>query len=318
MEAAVLVPQQAVPSPEPALAKTTVAAPGSLLKPRCASAGGGGRRKTLCDITNLSRRVAAEDPDEPACADGGIAQLVKENADLLKLLEERNQIIELSGAEIQKLRLANWELARANSQMSLELNLGRNRLKILQHELVCSRAALKAKTSELEDAKKMLKRRIVRPQEKTANQTGQHLGSDRAAQTKDGDVVDPEPASDATRTGSIQRPGNASRKRMLRSRSLGPGSATKLALPKETTQRRKSMRIPQPSDRREDLFELEDVQLAIGGCKIDPECTSDNERPGQTPAQFLRRSSLGRPLRQARERVATYKEVPLNIKLRRS
>ncbi|GJM84711.1 hypothetical protein PR202_ga00407 [Eleusine coracana subsp. coracana] len=308
MEAAVLVPQQAVPSPEPALAKTTVAAPGSLLKPRCASAGGGGRRKTLCDITNLSRRVAAEDPDEPACADGGIAQL--ENADLLKLLEERNQIIELSGAEIQKLRLANWELARANSQMSL--------LKILQHELVCSRAALKAKTSELEDAKKMLKRRIVRPQEKTANQTGQHLGSDRAAQTKDGDVVDPEPASDATRTGSIQRPGNASRKRMLRSRSLGPGSATKLALPKETTQRRKSMRIPQPSDRREDLFELEDVQLAIGGCKIDPECTSDNERPGQTPAQFLRRSSLGRPLRQARERVATYKEVPLNIKLRRS
>lgn len=28
-----------------------------------------------------------------------------------------SQIIELSGAEIEKLRLANWELARANSQM---------------------------------------------------------------------------------------------------------------------------------------------------------------------------------------------------------
>jgi hypothetical protein len=58
----------------------------------------------------------------------------------------------------------------------------------------------------------------VQPREKTANQTWQHLGSDRSSQTKDGDVVDPEPASDATKGGSIQRPGNASRKRMLRSR----------------------------------------------------------------------------------------------------
>jgi hypothetical protein len=58
----------------------------------------------------------------------------------------------------------------------------------------------------------------VHPQEKTANQTGQHLGSDRPAQTNDGDVVNPEPASDATKGSSIQRLGNASRKRMLRSR----------------------------------------------------------------------------------------------------
>jgi hypothetical protein len=78
------------------------------------------------------------------------------------------------------------------------------------------------------------------------------------------------------------------------------------------------MRIPQSSDHKVDLFELEDVQVAIGGCKIDPESASDNERPGQASAQFLRRSSLGRPIRLAKERVATYKEVPLNIKLRRS
>ncbi|XP_062205399.1 shugoshin-1-like [Phragmites australis] len=93
-------------------------------------------------------------------------------------------------------------------------------------------------------------------------------------------------------------------------------ASTKLALPQEeTTQRRKSMRISQPSDRKEDLFELEDVQLPIGSCKIDPESASGSERLGH---RCLRRSSLGRPLRQAMERVATYKEVPLNIKLRRS
>ncbi|TVU30473.1 hypothetical protein EJB05_22099, partial [Eragrostis curvula] len=294
MEAAVLGPQQAVPPPEPALVKKA-AAPGSVPKPRCAAAAAG-RRKTLCDITNLSKRAPADEADESACPEGDVAQL--ENADLVRLLEERNKIIELSGAEIQKLRLTNLELARANSQMVAEVTFGRNRLKALQHELVCSRAALKAKTSELE--------------------TAQHLESDKVARAKDGHVIDPEPASEATKAGSVQRPGNASRKRMLRSRSLGPGSATKLAIPKETTQRRKSMRIPQPSDRKEDLFELEDVQLAIGSCKIDAENASDGDRHGQAPAQFLRRSSLGRPLRQARERVATYKEVPLNIKLRRS
>jgi hypothetical protein len=64
-------------APEPAPAKKAAAALGSLTKPRCASAGGR-RRKTLCDITNLSRRAPAEEP-ESACAEpeGGVAQLVK-------------------------------------------------------------------------------------------------------------------------------------------------------------------------------------------------------------------------------------------------
>ncbi|KAG2548673.1 shugoshin-1-like [Panicum virgatum] len=313
VEAPVLAPQPAVSPPAASPAKKALAAaPASALKTRAA------RRKTLCDITNLSRHEPPEVLDESACpapaaaGAGGVeklAQLVKENADLVNLIAERDEIIQLSGAEIQKLRLANWELARTNSQMMAELNLGRNRLKALQHELACSRAALKAKTSELEDVKKAMQRRIH-------TQRTQHLGPDKAAQTKDGDVVDPEPASEATRAGSIQRPGNASRKRMLRSRSLGPVASTKLALPKdkETSQRRKSMRMPQPSARSEDLFEIEDVQVAIGSCKIDPDTASGSERAGH---QFLRRSSLGRPLRQARERVTSYKEMPLHVKLRR-
>ncbi|CAL4917027.1 unnamed protein product [Urochloa decumbens] len=309
VEAPVLAPQPAVSPPAASPAKKALAgAPTSALKTRAA------RRKTLCDITNLRKAEPAAVPDESACpaaaagvdSDEGLARLVKENADLVSLIAERDEIIQLSGAEIQKLRLANWELARANSQMMAEVNLGRNRLKALQHELACSRATLKAKTSELE----AMQRRNMH------TQRTQHLGPDRAAQAKDGDVVDPEPALDAMRAGSIQVSGNASRKRMLRSRSLGPVASTKLALPKEkeTSQRRKSMRMPQPSARSEDLFEIEDVQLAIGSCKIDPENASGSERQGH---QFLRRSSLGRPLRQARERVTSYKEMPLHVKLRR-
>lgn len=76
------------------------------------------------------------------------------------------------------------------------------------------------------------------------------------------------------------------------------------------------MRAPQPSGRREELFEIEDVQVAIGG---------GNDRNGTTSeqvplmaAQFPRRSSLGRPIRRATEMVTSYKEMPVNIKLRRS
>jgi hypothetical protein len=52
--------------------------------------------------------------------------------------------------------------------------------------------------------------------------------------------------------------------------ALGPAATTKLAATpkeKENVQRRKSMRtpVPQPSEHREDLFEIEDLQLAIGG-----------------------------------------------------
>uniref|UniRef100_A0A804QYN4 Uncharacterized protein n=1 Tax=Zea mays TaxID=4577 RepID=A0A804QYN4_MAIZE len=82
----------------------------------------------------------------------------------------------------------------------------------------------------------------------------------------------------------------------------------------EELQATKSMRTPELSSRTEDLFEIEDVQLAIGSCKIDPESASGSEKHGHP---FLRRSSLGRTMRQARERVTTYKKMPLHVKLRR-
>uniref|UniRef100_A0A0E0EV65 Uncharacterized protein n=1 Tax=Oryza meridionalis TaxID=40149 RepID=A0A0E0EV65_9ORYZ len=50
----------------------------------------------------------------------------------------------------QKLRLANWQIAQANSHMLAERNLGRDRLKSLQHQFACSRPIIIAKISELE------------------------------------------------------------------------------------------------------------------------------------------------------------------------
>ena len=320
METAVLAPQQANPA-QAAVAQTRNAATMAAMRKLGATSA---RRKTLCDITNLRRPLAAAAADElqqdgSRCTDGvdAVARLVKENSDLVKLLEERDKFIELSGAELQNLRLANWQLAQANSQMLAELNLGKNRLKSLQHELTCSRAALKVKSSELEEAKKALKSSRLQ-QQKSANETARHLAADRAAaaaQLKDGDA---EPASDASRAASAKKSTcNASRKRLLRSRSLGPAVApTKLVAAskeRESAQRRKSMRTPQPSGRREDLFEIEDVQLTAGGGDDKKETSWELD----SSVQFPRRSSLGRPLRRATEKVTSYKEMPVNIKLRR-
>ena len=74
------------------------------------------------------------------------------------------------------------------------------------------------------------------------------------------------------------------------------------------------MRTPQPSGRREDLFELEDVELAVSSGNN----RNETSRGQESSVQFPRRSSLGRPLRRATEKVSSYKEMPVNIKLRRS
>ncbi|KAM0854813.1 hypothetical protein ACQ4PT_050195 [Festuca glaucescens] len=297
METAVLAPQHANPI-QAAGTQTRNAAAMAVMRKLPAA-----RRKTLCDITNLRQPLAAAAAEEgqqegSRCADGAeaVARLVRENSDLVRLLEERDKFIEVSGAEMQNLRLANWQLAQANSQMLAELNLGKHRLKSLQHELTCSRAALKVKSSELEEAKKVI-RSSRQQQQKSANEMARQLAADRAAaaQLKDGDA---EPASASATLGPTVAP-------------TKPVAASK---ERESAQRRKSMRTPQPSGRREDLFEIEDVQLAVSSGNDRKETAWGQE----SSTQFPRRSSLGRPLRRATEKVASYKEMPVNIKLRRS
>ncbi|CAH8379716.1 unnamed protein product [Eruca vesicaria subsp. sativa] len=80
-----------------------------------------------------------------------------ENMTLMKALAHRNKIIEVSGVEFQKLRInlrnvqeKNLQLAQANSQMLAELNTNRDRLKLLQHELVCKNVLLEAKKMRTE------------------------------------------------------------------------------------------------------------------------------------------------------------------------
>ncbi|KAK3126673.1 hypothetical protein QOZ80_7AG0560460 [Eleusine coracana subsp. coracana] len=125
---------------------------------RLQSLPGKGKPVALADITNTGRRNATRSLS--------VADVVKENAKLVQLLNEKTRIIDVSRVEMQKLHLAlqasrqqNLQLAQANSQMVAELNLGKDRLKALQHELSCTVALLKVKDSELEKKNKAANKR---------------------------------------------------------------------------------------------------------------------------------------------------------------
>lgn len=95
--------------------------------------------------------------------------------------------------------------------------------------------------------------------------------------------------------------------------------------------RRQSARfISVKSEPAEDLFEIDDVKFPASPqhdnpmhdcCTTSLDLLAKNEDEGngthgvETPA--FRRSSIGRPLRRASAKVQSYKEIPLNVKMRR-
>ncbi|KAG8060593.1 hypothetical protein GUJ93_ZPchr0002g23322 [Zizania palustris] len=113
-----------------------------------------GKPVALADITNTGK------PNHPGSIHT-VADALKENAELRNVLAERTKAIEASKIEMQKIRLAlhavqqkNLQLVQANSQMLAEMNQGKDRLKVLQHELACTTAVLKVKDYKLEKKNK--------------------------------------------------------------------------------------------------------------------------------------------------------------------
>ncbi|XP_038694566.1 SHUGOSHIN 2-like isoform X2 [Tripterygium wilfordii] len=251
-------------------------------------------KKRLSDVSNSQSQpklvtLERKQPQILLNAEDYINQLLKKNMALMKLIEERNKIIELSGTQLQnlrlrfqKLQLQNWHLAQSNTHMSAELNLGRERVKALQHELVCKDALLKSKYLEIEEQERGTK---------------EHLH-------KANDEVKPSMGSSTTR-GKENIPN------------------------KRHCLRRQSARLKsQEREPSENLFEIEDVKFSVTRSVDDPkhedgltpmvssakkEAASDSGTEMHVP----RRSSTGRPMRAAVGMVQSYKEVPRNIKLRR-
>ncbi|KAL7226103.1 hypothetical protein ACSBR1_021270 [Camellia fascicularis] len=268
-------------------------------------------RKRLSDITNSipqpkspipDKKVSPPDSSAKECID----HLVKENMALAKLVADKNQIIEFTGIELQKMRinlqkmqLQNWNLAQSNSHILA--------LKALQHDIVCKDALLKSKNLELEGKAKM-------NSQKNCSQVGSKEGKE---------AVEELTSNDNSKLCRRQR------RRPTRSQSMGPSTASQQVAEKETSEgkrrclRRQSARFRyQQHEPNEDLFEIEDAKFLLAptpfGSPIRKEENDENCAPAGSEARESQRTSLGRPMRRAVQKVQSYKETPLNIKMRRS
>ncbi|XP_057470789.1 SHUGOSHIN 1-like isoform X1 [Actinidia eriantha] len=365
---------------------------------------GSAGRKSLGNISNLPQRPKPSiQLDKEQLVSNTIKeyidQLQKENMTLMKLLADRNKIVELSGIELQKLRVGlqkvqqqNLQLAQANSQMLVELNSSKDRLKALHHELGCKNGLLKAKEMEVEGKAK------IRKCQKVDNQVGTSK-SDKAVGSSEADRAENK-ACNTKRKKQSKSLGPStlrqvplkeknenksrvcSRRQSARFKSEEPESTgdvfgmhdanlkekskskSRTCISRQSSRfkyeeaeptedpieiyeaklkeknenksvclRRQSARFkseePEPT---EDVLEIDDTQFPV--CPLhDDQMQEDglismfssvknDDIEGSSAVsvevQELRRLSIGRPLRLAAKKVQSYKETPLNIKMRRT
>ncbi|KAI3963282.1 hypothetical protein MKW92_025154 [Papaver armeniacum] len=310
---------------------------------------GGLGGKRLSDVTNS---LSSPHQDEKqklvgSCSERDyIEQLLKENVALRKVIAERKypfyngqvdsftHIVVLNGnlmelflefkfpcdgwnrdkkmrETMQKLQQQNWHLAQANSKMLMEVNIGKDRLKAMQHELGCRNAIVKS----------------LQLQERTENEPCQKahteilsLASDTAVSyfPRHSAVSEPEQTEANEEKADNKR-------RCLRRKS----SAFKPEVPEEPTDEKAEGKEP-PA---EDLFEIEDAKFPVcllldesmkeSGATSSDSTTTVKEAKKVSSAFMVetpepRRASMGRPMRSAAVKVQSYKEIPLNIKMRRA
>ncbi|KAE9600582.1 hypothetical protein Lal_00046031 [Lupinus albus] len=268
-------------------------------------------RKKLSDITNTQLQEQTIHPtqqenaldtfsiDDKAC----IQQLLKERVALMNLVAEKNKMIEWSRAEMQmlrtqfqKLQLQNLNLAQSNSHMLAELNLGRERIKAMQHEILWRTALLKGDNVEVVGKVEM---------------NYENNGSVSQPQMKDED----EKSEQAYPKDSTHKQSNMNRRRCIRRRSTASSSSTASSTNNARKEKVEDKRHCAKLGRGElkpleNLFEIEDAKYHViesrsylrGGSKDEKgnNSTSRNDAP---------RCSFGIPLRKSVEKSKSYKDT---------
>lgn len=105
-------------------------------------------------------------------------------------------------------------------------------------------------------------------------------------------------------------------------------STVKSAFPpcRRCVRRQSAASRSQEREPAENLFEIEDVRFPVSNSRdksmkenglTSSSITKEEICKPSNEAQVSHRSSIGRPSRRAAEKVQSYKEVPLNVKMRR-
>lgn len=279
-------------------------------------------RKKLADISNLPlrKRLSSQDkkPEQiPAVSKEYIERIQKENLALTKMLVERNKIIEITGVELDKMKIyvrkiqqQNQQLAQTNSKMLAELNSDKDRVKKLQHELGCIKGLLNARKFEAE--------------EQPETNMCQELN----------DEVKPMKCEEAGDLSLGKGDDEKARNLKKRPQSNSVGSSEQVQSEDKTENKRSCVRRqsarfkPEALKLNEDSFEAQD-KCSLHQPTSDPVqesgstsiCVSSNDLHCNSSSRFEAipsgRTSLSRPSREAAKKVQSYKEISVNIKMRR-
>ncbi|KAJ0694059.1 putative shugoshin [Helianthus annuus] len=269
-------------------------------------------RKKLADISNMPSAPTTLTQDNKSRPNSStmkdyIEQLQKENVALKKLLADKNKIIEISGAELQKLRMTlqkmqqqNLHLAQSNSQLLADLNSGKDRLKELQHQLGCKNGVLIAKKLELEGKRKT--------KACETNETKAKVSEHEEI----GVCTVPESSKDqqSNTNGRQKSKSLCSAVKKIQEKDAGDNE--------RSVARRQSARFkhdePKPAedtfhtDEIDDKMQVDDIAVSVK--------KEDDSLPNKV-SQEGRRSSISRPSREVTKKVQSYKEISVNVKMRR-
>ncbi|KAJ0714880.1 putative shugoshin [Helianthus annuus] len=254
-------------------------------------------RKRLSDITNYEPQLCSSSSLDK----GHVDHLLKEYAGLMKLITEKNKVIEMNGIELQK-----------------ELNLGKKKLKELQHQLACKDALLKTMNSEFQVKREMNEQKCESKVKRETNDQKceskvKHEKNDQKCESKDGEKALTNQQNASRRI----RPG---RSRSISQLTTGAESENDIVENKRRRVRWQSARFTsQEHEADENLFEIKDLKLHDDyGPTSKVSIEQENDKCGsKSEPENSQRMSFGRPSRRAAEKVQSYKEVPLNIKMRR-
>ncbi|WOG87982.1 hypothetical protein DCAR_0207215 [Daucus carota subsp. sativus] len=327
-------------------------------------------RKGLRNITNLPQQFMPSIRDEKsklkvACTEECINKL-KENANLLNLLADKDKIIELDGIELQKLKSElhqvqqqNVALAQSNTQLLAELNSRKDRLKLMQHELGCKQGLLVAKKVELEVKKsinfsqkvdlivKMPKCKktskflevakdevpcrinrkqpskswapfIVKQLEDNRNEMRLSVLSQSASfEYEDTKKVEDLLEVDSSRLSSDPLKDDITQEQIITSNLVD--EEDKKSCKKSLRVRRQSARFySEELKSDDDIFEVDTARFSSSPQGNGQNQHDDGRLVSTNLVLNLERLSSGRPSRQVTNKVSSYKEVPLNTKMRRS
>ncbi|XP_021835623.2 SHUGOSHIN 2 isoform X2 [Spinacia oleracea] len=232
-------------------------------------------RKSLSDITNLKSQHKSpfknQENIQPAAADSStkncMEKLLQENAVMIKLIEEKNKIIESNGIELQKLRvnlqrtqMQNWELAKSNSQMFAELNMAKDKMKTLRHELLNKDALSKAMALELKKHQVADGFLTSHLEKKAKMHCETNVLQEGETELEEASVDPPLKDNDNNNKSKVSK---TKRGRPARSQSMGPPTMSQQADDKEMVEnkrqclRRQSARLKPLEKQEDDFFDIE-------------------------------------------------------------